>query len=72
MTLFDRLERRCGWLAFANYFIWAGIAALRGTALIIEAGKRKKVFNSGKMVASEAFHTCVVCQKTEVTDPHCC
>lgn len=56
----------CG---YANYFIWAGIPALRGTARIIEAGKRKKVFNSSKLPASEAFHTCIVCRKTDVSDP---
>lgn len=57
-------------VAFANYFIWAGIPALRGTARIIESGKRRKLFNSGKIPAAEAFHTCVVCRKTDVTDPH--
>lgn len=57
-------------LALANYFIWAGIPTLRGTVRVIEAGKRKKVFNSGKIPDSEAFHTCVVCKKTEVSDPH--
>jgi hypothetical protein len=57
-------------VAFANYILWAGIPALRGTASMIESGKRKKRFNAGKTAASEAFHTCVVCQKTDVTDPH--
>ncbi len=57
-------------VAFANYFIWAGIPALRGTARVIESGKRKKRFNSGKLPASEAFHTCAVCRKTEVSDPN--
>lgn len=57
-------------VAFANYFIWAGIPALRGTARVIGSGKRKKRFNSGKLPASEAFHTCAVCRKTEVSDPN--
>lgn len=56
--------------AYANYFIWAGIPALRGTAKLIESGKRKQRFNSGKATASVAFHTCAVCQKTDVSDPH--
>ncbi len=56
-------------LFFTNYIVWAGIPALRGTARVLESGKRKKLFNAGKNAASEAFHTCVVCQKTEVTDP---
>ena len=57
-------------LALANYFIWAGIPALRGTAAVIESGKRRKAFNSAKAPAAEAFHTCAVCHKTDVTDPH--
>lgn len=57
-------------MALANYLLWAGIPALRGTVRVIEAGKRKKRFNSAKGPASEAFHTCVVCNKTDVSDPH--
>lgn len=57
-------------VALANYFIWAGIPALRGSVRVIAAGKRKKAFNSGKISASEAFHTCAVCKKTDVSDPH--
>ncbi len=57
-------------VALANYFLWAGIPALRGTVRVIESGKRKKRFNSGKLPAYEAFHTCVVCRKTDVTDSH--
>jgi hypothetical protein len=52
-------------LAYANYFAWAGIPTLRGTARLIESGKRKKAFHA----VSEAFHTCVVCKKTDVSDP---
>lgn len=55
-------------VALANYIIWAGIPALRGTVRIIESGKRKKAFRGAQ--AAEAFHTCVVCQKTDVSDPH--
>jgi hypothetical protein len=57
-------------MAYTNYIVWAGIPALRGTARLIDAGKRKKAFNAGKTAASEAFHTCVVCKKTDVSDPH--
>ena len=56
-------------LAYANYLIWAAIPALRGTARVIQAGQRRKQFNSGKLPASEAFHTCAVCRKTDVSDP---
>lgn len=57
-------------VAFANYFIWAGIPALRGTARVIEASQRKKRFNAAKTPASEAFHTCIRCEKTDVSHPH--
>jgi hypothetical protein len=57
-------------VAFTNYFIWAGIPALRGTARAIESGQRKKRFNAAKTPASEAFHTCVICEKTDVSHPH--
>lgn len=57
-------------VGFTNYFIWAGIPTLRGTLRIREAGKRRRTFNAAKPPASEAFHTCVVCKKTDVSDPH--
>ena len=57
-------------VGYANYLIWAAVPALRGTARTIEAGKRKKQFAAGKMSGAGAFHTCAVCKKTEVSDPH--
>lgn len=57
-------------IALANYFIWAGIPTLRGSARVIESGKRRRRFNASKLPASEAFHTCKTCGKTDVTDPH--
>lgn len=57
-------------LTLANYLIWAAIPTLRGTALVLDASKRKKRFGASKLVASEAFHTCAICHKTDVTDPH--
>ncbi|GAA5127475.1 hypothetical protein GCM10023212_32410 [Luteolibacter yonseiensis] len=57
-------------IGYANYLIWAAIPALRGTARVMEAGRRRKQFNAGKPPASEAFHTCAVCDRTDVTDPH--
>ena len=56
-------------MAFANYFIWAGIPALRGTARMIEAGQRKSRFNAAKTPTTEAFHTCSICEKTDVSHP---
>lgn len=57
-------------VAFANYFIWAAIPTLRGSAMLIESGKRKKAFNASQKPESPAFHTCSVCGKTDVDDPH--
>ena len=56
-------------VALTNYFVWAGIPALRGTAAVIESGKRKKRFSATSKPANEAFHTCTVCKRTDVTDP---
>ena len=56
-------------VGYTNYLLWAGLPALRGTARILEAGKRKKRFTAGKTPASEAFHTCSVCKKTDISDP---
>ena len=56
-------------VAYANYLLWAGLPALRGTAGVIEAGKRKKRFSSGKSQGGEAFHTCAACDRTEVSNP---
>ena len=55
--------------AYSNYFIWAAVPALRGTARIFEAGQRKKRFDSLKMGKSEAFHICVICHRDDVMDP---
>lgn len=53
----------------ANYLIWAGIPALRGTAQIIESKQRRKRFNAAKETEERAFHTCASCDRTDVTDP---
>lgn len=56
-------------LAYANYLLWAALPALRGTARVIEAGKRKKRFAAGKSQTGEAFHSCAACKKTDISDP---
>jgi hypothetical protein len=56
-------------LGYANYIIWAGIPALRGTARVIEAAQRRKRFNAAKAPEHESFHSCASCDRTEVTDP---
>jgi hypothetical protein len=64
------------WLLFpfflsgcANYLIFAGIPALRGTAMVIESAQRRRRFTSKKEPDELAFHTCVICHRTDVTDP---
>jgi hypothetical protein len=56
-------------LGCANYLIFAGIPALRGTAREMESGRRRKRFNAAREPKHEAFHTCEVCGKTDVSDP---
>ncbi|MES2440504.1 MAG: hypothetical protein V4584_15670 [Verrucomicrobiota bacterium] len=57
-------------VGYANYLLWAAIPALRGTVRLIEAGKRKKSFTAAQLPATAAFHTCAICKKTDLTDPH--
>ena len=54
---------------YANYLFWAAIPALRGTGRLIESANRRRRFNSKKLPASEAFHHCAVCDRTDDTDP---
>lgn len=54
-------------LGYANYLLFAGIPALRGTARVVEAAQRKRRFNAAKEPAGEAFHTCAACERTDVT-----
>ena len=56
-------------VAYANYFIWAGIPALRGTVRQIESGQRKKRFHAAKTDEEEAFHLCAVCHRNDIADP---
>ena len=56
-------------LGYANYLIFAGLPALRGTALVIDATQHKRSFNAAKDPESAAFHTCAVCDRTDLSDP---
>lgn len=56
-------------LALANYFLWAGIPALRGGARVVGAAGRKRKFEKAKANGGEAFHRCAECGRTEVSDP---
>jgi len=56
-------------LGFANYLVFAGIPALRGTAKTMESAQRRRRFNSAKEPEHAAFHTCARCGRTDVSDP---
>jgi hypothetical protein len=56
-------------LGCANYILWAGIPALRGTARVIESTQRRRRYESNKDSHDQAFHSCVLCDRTELTDP---
>jgi hypothetical protein len=56
-------------LGCANYILWAGIPALRGTAAVIEAAQRRKRFNAASEPEDMAFHSCAACDRTDITDP---
>lgn len=56
-------------LGCANYLLFAGIPALRGTARVLESAQRRKLFRAAKMPDEESFHCCVLCDRTEVTHP---
>ncbi len=57
-------------MTFLNYLLWAAVPALRGTAMVMDGSKRKKRFNAAKIPAADAFHVCVVCKRSDVTDPY--
>ena len=56
-------------LGYSNYILWAGIPALRGTVRVIESVQRRKRFNAMKEDSEVSFHSCVLCDRTENTDP---
>ena len=56
-------------LGYANYLVWAGIPALKGRKLVLESAQRRKRFNAAKEPENEAFYTCAVCGRTDVSDP---
>lgn len=55
-------------LGYLNYFLFAGIPALRGQARVLQAGQKRKVFQSKQRPADEAFHRCKVCGRTEISN----
>ncbi len=55
--------------AHLNYLLWAGIPALRGQARVVKAAGRRRKFEKTAGGGDEAFHRCVKCDRTEVSDP---
>ena len=56
-------------LSLSNFFLWAGIPALRGTARAVGAVQRRQRFNAAKVPAGEAFHACSTCGRTDSSHP---
>lgn len=56
-------------LGCANYIVFAGIPALRGTAMVLESAQRRRLFRTAKLPEEQSFHSCVWCDRTEVTHP---
>lgn len=56
-------------LIFANYILWAGIPVLRGRRMLVKAAQRRRKFEVANQPANDAFHDCVVCGRTEKSDP---
>lgn len=54
---------------YANYLIWAGIPALLRMGRVAKAAQRRSQFKSVASSGGDSFHTCVHCERTEVSDP---
>ena len=56
-------------LGLANYVLFAGIPALRGKAMERVSVARRKEFKAAKTPSDAAFHMCVVCNRSDVSNP---
>jgi len=56
-------------VALANYFIFFGPELYRNARTRQEVTVRRNKFEVAKRAANEALHECVVCHRTEATDP---
>ena len=56
-------------IGLANYFLWAGIPALRGQARVVKAVQRRKRFKKDSYMDEDTFHRCSTCDRTELSDP---
>lgn len=56
-------------IALSNYILWCGIPAIKGRKAIMASAGRRRSFEARKLPANDAFHTCAVCNRTDVSDP---
>lgn len=56
-------------LSLANYFLFAGLPALQGTAQVMQSAQRRRKFQTSKEPETAAFHTCAVCERNDRTHP---
>lgn len=56
-------------IALLNYLLWCAIPALKGQKMAAASLHRRRSFNAKKLPKEEAFHVCVTCERTEVSDP---
>ena len=56
-------------LGCANYILFAGIPALRGSAQAMASFQRRRAFEKAKFPEDDAFHRCERCDRNEVTHP---
>lgn len=56
-------------IGLLNYFIWAGIPALRDQARVFKAVQRRRKFQKDSYMDGDAFHRCAECARTDLSDP---
>jgi hypothetical protein len=57
-------------MAFLNYLLWAGLPALRGRLRAAQSVQRRRSFRAASREdEEEAFHSCVLCDRTETSHP---
>lgn len=56
-------------ITLLNYALFSGIPALRNRAGQVEAVQRRREFREAAVPTASAFHSCVLCDRTEETHP---
>jgi membrane associated rhomboid family serine protease len=70
MTASDWVNRAAIGSMLLNYLLFFGPAFVRGRVDSAKTHARRARFDSAKLPAGTAFHTCHTCGATEVTQPH--